>query len=69
MIVRKANPGNLPGILAEAAVGVDGVPISSPTVPEPAFTNVDNEIKPTIYPASANTTSRHVNNKMSQTAS
>ena len=49
MLVKRGNPGNLPGILTEARVGVDGVPIQSPHADEVEVKEVD----PTIYSSQA----------------
>ena len=70
MLVKRTNPSNLPGILTEAAVGVDGVLVSTPEADNrlQEISEVVKEINPTMGPPS--TTSRHQKpNRMSQTAS
>ena len=49
MLVKRGNPGNLPGILTEARAGVDGVPIRSPHADEVEIKEID----PTIYSSQA----------------
>lgn len=52
MLVKRANPGNLPGILAETGIGLDGVLVKAAesNVVKAASDHIEErEIEPTVF--------------------